>query len=224
MNNQNILTPTYANQQQQMGWVQIMMDVVMPLSMKMMSYGLTPLNKIAVMPLSKPQGGNLDVIESVASQTPEDFIAHPEMHPLRQIRKEPLSMKILLYAVTPLSKTTVTLLSKPWGRSLYVKASVPSQLLEDFTAHPEMHPLRHIHHGARCIILIIHHPKEPKLGQLPFGSIKMNLQDNPQNTEGNWMQIRKSINRFIISKMWKYAALHWRGLSFWIWITLRKML
>ena len=31
--------------------------------------------------LSKPLGGSLDVNASVASQTPEDFTAHPKMHP-----------------------------------------------------------------------------------------------------------------------------------------------
>ena len=76
------LLKTYANQQQQMGWVQIVMDVVMPLSVKIMSYGLMLLSKIMVAPLSKPQGGNPDVIESVPSQTPEDFNALLEMHPL----------------------------------------------------------------------------------------------------------------------------------------------
>jgi hypothetical protein len=38
-----------------------------------------------VTPLSEPLGGSLDVNASVASQTPEDFIAHPEMHPLIHI-------------------------------------------------------------------------------------------------------------------------------------------
>jgi hypothetical protein len=177
------------------------MDVVTPLSVKIMYYALTPLSKITIIPLSKPQGGSPDVIESVASQTPEDFTTHLEMHPLRQICKEPLSMKIALYAVMPLSETAVTPSSKPWGGSPDVKASVASQIPENFTAYLEMYLLRHICHGAMCIILILHHLKEPKLRQLLFGSIEMNLQDVPQNTEGNWMQIGKSINRFIISKM-----------------------
>ncbi len=38
-----------------------------------------------VTPLSEPLGGSLDVIASVASQTPEDFTAHPEMHPFNYI-------------------------------------------------------------------------------------------------------------------------------------------
>jgi hypothetical protein len=87
--------------------------------------------------------------------------------------------------VTPLSKTMVTLLSKPRGGSPDVKASVASQIPEDFTAHLEMHPLRHIRHLATCTILILHHLEEPKLRQMPSGSIKINLQDIPQNTEGN---------------------------------------
>ena len=35
--------------------------------------------------LSKPLGGSLDVNASVATQTPEDFTAHLEMHPWKQI-------------------------------------------------------------------------------------------------------------------------------------------
>ena len=44
----------------------------------------------------------------------------------------------MLYVVTPLSE--------PLGESLDVNASVASQTPEDFTAHPEMHPLKHIIH------------------------------------------------------------------------------
>jgi hypothetical protein len=78
----------------------------------------------------------------------------------------------------------VTPLSKPRGGSPDVKASVASQIPEDFTAHLEMHPLRHIHHLATSTILILHHLKELKLCQVPSKSIEMNLQDIPQNTEG----------------------------------------
>jgi hypothetical protein len=155
------------------------------LSAKIMSYAVMPLSKIAVTPLSKPQGGSLDVTESVASQILEDFTTHPEMHPLRHIQKGPLSMKTVLYAITPLSKTVVMPLSKPQGGSPDVKASVAYQIPEDFTAHLEMHPLRHIRHLATCTILILHHLEEPKLRQVPSGSIEMNLQDIPQNTEEN---------------------------------------
>ena len=38
-----------------------------------------------VTPLSKPLGGSLDVNASVASQTPEDFTEHLEMHLLKHI-------------------------------------------------------------------------------------------------------------------------------------------
>ncbi len=113
---------------------------------------------------------------SVASQIPEDFPAHLEMHPLRHIQR--------WHAVMPLSKTAVMPLSKPRGGSPDVKASVAPQIPEDFTAHLEMHPLRHIHHLAMCTILILHHLKELKLRQVPSESIEMNLQDIPQNTEG----------------------------------------
>jgi hypothetical protein len=37
------------------------------------------------MPLSITPGGSLGVNGSVASQTPENFTAHPEMHPLKHI-------------------------------------------------------------------------------------------------------------------------------------------
>ncbi len=37
------------------------------------------------MPLSITPGGSPGVNGSVASQTPEDFTAHPEMHPLKHI-------------------------------------------------------------------------------------------------------------------------------------------
>ena len=121
---------------------------------------------------------------SVASQIPEDFTAHLEMHLLRHIRRGQMSMTIVVYVVMPLSKTAVTPLSEPRGGSPDVKASVASQIPEDFTAHLEMHPLRHIHHLATCTILILHHLKELKLHQVPPKSIEMNLQDIPQNTEG----------------------------------------
>jgi hypothetical protein len=75
-------------------------------------------------------------------------------------------------------------LSKPRGGSPDVKASVASQIPEDFTAHLEMHPLRHIHHLATCTKEILHHLKERKLHQVPSTSIAMSLRDIPQNTEG----------------------------------------
>jgi hypothetical protein len=153
-------------------------------SLKIVLYVEMPLSKTMVTPLSEPQGGSLDVKASTTSQIPEDFTAHLEMHPLRHIRRGQLSMTIVVYAVMPLSKTTVMPLSKPQGRSPDVKASVASQILEDFTAHLEMHPLRHIHHLAMCTILILHHLKELKLRQVPSKLIEMNLQDIPQNTEG----------------------------------------
>ncbi len=56
----------------------------------------------------------------------------------------------MLYVVMPLSK--------PLGVSLDVNATVASQTPEDFTAHLEMHPLKHIihliRHGATCMSLI----------------------------------------------------------------------
>ena len=45
-----------------------------------------------------------------------------------------LTLNIVLYAVMPLSKTGVTPLSEPQGGSPDVKASVASQIPEDFTA------------------------------------------------------------------------------------------
>ena len=85
----------------------------------------------------------------------------------------------MLYVVTPLSK--------PLGGSMDVNASIASQTLEDFTAHPEMHPLKHIIHpichGATCIVLILHQLEEPKLQQLHPDIKSMNLQVIPQNTE-----------------------------------------
>ncbi len=95
-----------------------------------------------------------------------------------------MSMTIVVYVVMPLSKTAVMPLSEPQGGSPDVKASVASQIPEDFTTHLEMHPLRHIHHLAMCTILILHHIKELKLRQVHSKSIEMNLQDIPQNTEG----------------------------------------
>ena len=66
---------------------------------------------------------------------------------------------IMLYVVTPLSK--------PLRGSLDVNASVASQTPEDFTAHPEMHSLKHIihliRHGATCISLTLCLLEEPKL-------------------------------------------------------------
>ncbi len=153
-------------------------------SLKIVLYAEMPLSKTAVTPLSNPRGGSLDVKASVASQIPEDFTAHLEMHPLRHIQRGHMSMTIVVYVVMPLSETAVTPLSNPRGGSPDVKVSVASQIPEDFTAHPEMHPLRHIHHLATCTILILHHLKELKLRQVPSESIKMNLQDIPQNTEG----------------------------------------
>ncbi len=95
-----------------------------------------------------------------------------------------MGMTIVVYAVMLLSKTAVTPLSKRQGGSPDVKATVASQIPEDFTAHLEMHTLRHIHHLATCTILILHHLKELKLRQMRSESIEMNLQDIPQNTEG----------------------------------------
>jgi hypothetical protein len=155
------------------------------MSVKIVSYAVTPLSKNAVTPLSEPRERSPDKKASVASQIPEDFTAHLKMYPLRHIRKGHMSLKIVLYAVMPLSETAVTPLSKPRGGSPDVKASVASQTPEDFTTHLEMHPLIHIHHLAMCTILILHRLEELKLRQVPSGSIEMNLQDIPQNTEGN---------------------------------------
>jgi hypothetical protein len=81
----------------------------------------------------------------------------------------------VLYVVTPLSK--------PIGGSLDVNASVALQTPEDFTAHPEMHPLKHIichiRQGATCVSLILHLLEEPKLRQLPTYTKGMNLLKNP---------------------------------------------
>ncbi len=161
------------------------MDAITLLTLKIVLYVIMPLSETAVTPLSKPQEASLDVKASVASQIPEDFTAHLEMHPLRHIRRGHMSMTIVVYAVMPLSETVVTPLSKPRGGSPDVKASVASQIPEDFTTHLEMHPLRYIHHLATCTILILHHLKELKLRQVPSKSIKMNLQNIPQNTEGH---------------------------------------
>jgi len=65
-----------------------------------------------------------------------------------------------LCVVTPLSETRVTPLSEPQGVSPDVKASVVSQIPEDFIAHLEMHSVRHIHHLATCTKEILHHLKE----------------------------------------------------------------
>jgi hypothetical protein len=89
------------------------MNAIMPLTLKIVLYAVTPLSETGVTPLSKPQGGSPDVKASVASQIPEDFIAHLEMHPLRHIWKWHMNMKIVLCVVTPLSKTRVTPLSEP---------------------------------------------------------------------------------------------------------------
>ena len=82
----------------------------------------------------------------------------------------------------------VTLLNKPLGGSLDVNASVASQTPEDFTAHQEMHPLKHIvhliRHGAMCKIQTLHLLEEPKLRQLHPDTKSVNLQVIPQNTEG----------------------------------------
>jgi hypothetical protein len=147
-------------------------------------HAVMPLCKTAVMPLSKPRGGRPGVKASVASQILEDFTAHLEMHLLRHIQRGHMSMTIVVYAVLLLSKTAVTPLSKPQGGSPDVKESVASQIPEDFTAHLKMHPLRHIHHLATCMILILHHLKELKWRQVHSKSIKMNLQGIPQTTEG----------------------------------------
>ncbi len=50
---------------------------------------------------------------------------------------------------------------------------VASQTPEDFTAHLEMHPLKHIlcriqfQCGVMCINPILHHPNKPRLQELP---------------------------------------------------------
>jgi hypothetical protein len=160
------------------------MNAVMSLTLNIVLYAVTPLSETGVTPLSEPQGGSLDVKASVASQIPEDFTAHLEMHPLRHIWKWHMKMKIVLCVVTPLSETRVTPLSEPQGVSPDVKASVASQIPEDFTAHLEMHSLRHIHHSATCTKEILHLLKERKLHQEPSSSIAMSLQDIRQNTEG----------------------------------------
>ncbi len=92
--------------------------------------------------------------------------------------------EIVLCVVTPLSETRVTPLSEPQGVSPDVNASVASQIPEDFTAHLEMHSLRHIHHSAMCTKEILHLLKERKLLQEPSSSIAMSLQNIRQNTEG----------------------------------------
>ena len=85
----------------------------------------------------------------------------------------------MLYVVTPLSK--------PLGGSLDVNASVASQTPEDFTAHLEMHTLKHIihliRHGAMCKILTLHLLEEHKLRQLHPDTKNVNLRFIPQNTE-----------------------------------------
>ncbi len=77
----------------------------------------------------------------------------------------------------------ITLLSKPLGGSLNVNASVASQTLEDFTAHPEMHPLKHIihliRHGATSISLTLRLLEEPKLRLLPTYTKGKNLLNIP---------------------------------------------
>ncbi len=82
---------------------------------------------------------------------------------------------IMLYVVTQLSE--------PLEGSLSVKASVASQTPEDFTAHPEMHPLKHIihliHHGATCISLTLRLLEEPKLRLLPTYKKEKNLLNIP---------------------------------------------
>ena len=78
---------------------------------------------------------------------------------------------IILYVVMPLRE--------PIGRSLEVNAIVASQTPEDFTAHLEMHFLKHIilliRHGATFISLTLHLLEEPKLRLLPTYTKGMNL-------------------------------------------------
>ena len=64
------------------------------------------------------------------------------------------------------------------------------QTLEDFTAHQEMHPLKHLlcsiqfQCGVMCINQIHHHPNEPKLQQsLTNKDYSMNQRDIQQNTK-----------------------------------------
>ena len=87
---------------------------------------------------------------------------------------------MVLYVVTPLSK--------PLRGSLDVNASVAYQTPEDFTTHPDMHPLKHIiqfiHHGAMSTILTLRLLEEQKLRQLHPDVKSVNLRVIPQNTEG----------------------------------------
>ncbi len=89
-------------------------------------------------------------------------------------------VRIILYVVMPLSE--------PLGGSLDVNASVASQTPEDFTAHPEMHPLIHIvhliRHGATCMSLILRLREELNLQQLHPDTEGVNLQVIPQMTKG----------------------------------------
>ncbi len=77
----------------------------------------------------------------------------------------------MFYVVTPLSK--------PLGGSLDVNESVASQTPEDFTAHPEIHPLMHIvhliRHGATCMRLILRLREELNLRQLHPVTERVNL-------------------------------------------------
>ncbi len=52
------------------------------------------------MPLSVTPGGSLDVNGCVASQTPEDFTAHLEMHPLKQGSLQEEVLKKTLLGIT----------------------------------------------------------------------------------------------------------------------------
>ncbi len=64
-------------------------------------------------------------------------------------------------------------LSVTSGGSPDVSSCVASQTPEDFTAHLEMHPLKHLLYrfhfqcGVVYISQILHHPNEPRLQQLP---------------------------------------------------------
>jgi hypothetical protein len=59
------------------------------------------------------------------------------------------------------------------GGSPDVSRCVASQTPDDFTAHLEMHPLKHLLYriqfqcGVMYIIQILHHPNKPRLQQSP---------------------------------------------------------
>jgi hypothetical protein len=72
------------------------------------------------MPLSLTPGGSPDVNRCVASQTPEDFTAHLEMHPLKQGSLQEKVLKRMLLGVTRIRLGATCLnpnlrcLEEPW--------------------------------------------------------------------------------------------------------------